>query len=60
LALHHSINGSRKGHPESTATRAKISAKLKGKAHPHKGHAQSAAARAKISAKIKGSHRGSK
>ena len=59
MAIHHSINGSRKGHPESASTREKISAKLKGKAHPHKGHAQSAATRAKISGKLKGHHRSS-
>lgn len=42
----------RKGHPISAATRAKISAALKGR-HP-KGHPVSAATRAKISAKLKG------
>jgi hypothetical protein len=38
----------------SAAARALISAKLKGKHHPHKGHAMSSAARAKIAAKLKG------
>ncbi len=41
-----------KGHAMSSATRAKISAALKGKSH--KGHALSASARAKISAALKG------
>jgi hypothetical protein len=40
-----------RGHTVSAATRAKISAALKGK--PHKGHAISAATRAKISAALK-------
>lgn len=51
----------RKGHKLSAATKAKISAKLKGKKHPghkgtHKGHPMSAATRAKISAALKGRH----
>lgn len=52
----------RKGHPESAATRAKISAALKayhkahpstGKKKPHKGHPESAKTKAKISAALK-------
>lgn len=44
----------RRGHPMTAATRAKISAALRGKHHPHKGHAISSATRAKISAALKG------
>lgn len=54
----------RKGHPMSAATKAKIAAALKGKHHGgakkgshHKGHPLSATARAKISAALKGKHR---
>lgn len=52
----------RKGHPESAATRAKISAALKayhkahpstGKKKPHKGHPESAKTKAKISKALK-------
>jgi hypothetical protein len=42
------------GHPQSAATRAKISKALKGKRHPHRGVSPSAAARAKLSAALKG------
>jgi hypothetical protein len=44
----------RRGHPMTAATRAKVSAALRGKSHPHKGHAVSTAAKAKISAALKG------
>lgn len=44
----------RRGHPMTAATRAKISAALKGKKHPHKGHAVSAQTKAKISAALTG------
>ncbi len=46
--------GHRRGYHLSAATRAKISAALRGKHHPHKGHPMSAATRAKISAALKG------
>jgi len=51
----------RRGHPVSPATRAKISRALKGKRHPHKGwhghHRKlSAATRTKISKALKGKH----
>lgn len=42
-----------RGYHLSAATRAKISAALKGKHHPHKGGAQSAATKARISASLK-------
>lgn len=51
-----------KGHPMSAATRAKISAALKGRKHArrkgghHKGHPVSAATRAKLSAALRGKH----
>ena len=56
MATHHSVSGSHKGHQESAATRARISASLKGKHHPHRGHAMSAETRAKIGAKLRGRH----
>lgn len=40
-------------HKLSAATRAKISAALRGRPHPHKGHPLSLATRAKISAALK-------
>lgn len=52
----------RRGHPMSAATRAKISAALKGRHHAghpgthHRGHPMSAATRAKISAALRGKH----
>ena len=43
----------KKGYHLSAATRAKISAALKGRHHSHKGHPLSAATKAKISASLK-------
>jgi hypothetical protein len=43
-----------RGHAVSAATRAKISAALRGKKHPHKGHAITAQTRAKIAAAERG------
>jgi hypothetical protein len=43
-------------HAESSATKAKISAALHGKHHPHKGHALTAATRLKIAAAERGKH----
>ncbi|MEV8324511.1 NUMOD3 domain-containing DNA-binding protein [Kitasatospora sp. NPDC056731] len=40
----------------SVQARAKLSARMRGKKHPHKGHRLSAAARAKISARLRGRH----
>lgn len=38
----------------SAAARARISARMKGRPHPHKGHPISSATRAKISAALRG------
>jgi hypothetical protein len=47
-AVHRTVAGHGKRHL-SPETRAKISAAMRGKHHPHRGHAMSAATRAKIS-----------